>query len=1158
MKQLYTHCKALNNRVLQKLNSKLLVGLLFIFIGALNVDVKAQGPVILSHYPSNGAIDVPTSFDLTVTFSEGIYQGSKKRCYFSIYKEGMDPDSDDAVFEIKGNSSLIINGSTSLTIPVSGLDNGESYFIVIDKGFVKNSAGVDFAGISSPTDWTFTTASAPVIPLELDLSQSAPLKHSTNVSLTPTLSLTFNKEIVKPSGDVFLRLRERNDNPDGDYGREAAKFNIKDFDFSNGNQTISIDFSKSVFTEGYSPLKPGTEYYVTIEPGFVLSANGGQTLTGFGGRSDWHFTTGGVPFEVTSRTPSPGAQNVVLSPTIEIEFSEDIQKGMSKYLRIRKSDGTLVKEYNVELPDVVVSDNKVTIPVSNLEEITNYYITIDEGFVKSQSGVDFEGISNVTAWTFTTGEAPHLADENALFPEHEAINIPVDTEITITFKDDIQFNTSSEPKVIEITGGANVISFTSSASGVSSGLSINGNVLTIKPGSALEYGILYKVKVYSGAIESLAGIPFAGIGTNGSTWQFETVPPPSPVGTLKTPAEDATHISILTDVVIDYDMAIHLKEDDAVTVIDNNNVKSIVTINHNIVNGGNGDVLDPIHYEVTISADKKKLTIKLLPSGFYYPGAGVNVTIAKVCNHKGIEQYESQIFSFTTGNYNIWEGTENSNWSNIANWKYGKYEEGNSFIINPEGNPAILDKDITMPNLIISKGAKLTINTGVSLTVQKDFKLYSGNSGAGASLLINGTLTSNAAKTVVYQDISSFSNSYYFSTPVQNTTKQVALNNGDIVEYNTVTDGYDFLNASSVLVPGKGYIGRAPAGSVFSFVGNINQEDQYFLSADRNSKNFGWFLAGNPYTCAVNLASVYPGGFSDLKPHFYIRDNSTFQLHAWNFEANTGTTDGAYIPSMHSFWLQVDVEKEIGSFTVTKANRVHNTNTYHKSSTIPNPTVKFYVDNGFVKDMSVVTFIDGISDIMDKYDSEKRFAKNTAVAESYTVKDGSRLIINSYGSYDGNKDIPVGVYAEKAGEYTFGLSSVVGFEGDVEIKLLDYSVTPAIVHNLSDGDYTFTTHKGYSDSRFVLQINDSRISTGVDSDEVSNDITIYSFRSDVVIENKGSETARYSLHDTSGRLLYTGDVYGFSRITVPVSTSGIVIGTVKTSKEIVNKKLLIQ
>ncbi len=905
-----------------------------------------------------------------------------------------------------------------------------------------------------------------------------------------------------------------------------------------------------------SPLKNGQKYHIQINNGLIQGYSG---ITK-GSREFWNFTTvaAATPPTVTTYLPASGATDVSLSPTLTMTFNEAVSKASTgKYLSIYNSDGSFVDSYNVLLSSITLSGNTVTIPVSGLEQATQYYITVDAGFVKSAaSGTDFAGISGSGTWSFTTGSAPLLV-AGSLSPAHGATTVALGAVLSVQFDKNIQFNSTSNPKNIYIKNGSGTIVYSyilSEGSPAPAGLSISGSTLTIDNTTDYEYATDYRVIIQDGAIESTAGIPYAGLAEG--NWNFRTLDPPAPVGTLTTPDSENTNISILTDVVITYDVAIRNTNGSAIT---NANVKSLISIYRGAYPG---ELLSASYFNATISADKKIITIRLMPDGYYFPDAEVRVVMGKVENSVGTEQTESESFTFTTGHFNVWTGAVDSNWSNTANWESG-YVEGASVIIESGNNGAVVSNSLSIPNLIILKGAKLTINTGTTLTVNNDFRMLSANgTQTSASLIINGTLSTVASKTFIYQGITDLNYDYYISSPVSNAQKNIVAPAGQVFEYNIATDQFVALVGSSTLTPGKGYGAYAPAGSFFSFSGVVNQGVEYGLSCQRIDKiNYGWNLAGNPYPCAIDLQKVYADNrFDNLKPHIYIRDNATLIQNAYNFASKTGTLSGSQVPSMHSFWVQVKENETEGQFTIRSEDRVHNSYNYHKSAQAPNPnpTLKLFAQNGQVKDLAVITFVPGNDDAYDDYDSEKRFANHPNVTDLYFVKEGKRLVIDSYGEYTGTWEVAVGVYALQTGTYTLGIASLEGFTDEVAVRLVDKSTNSATSHDLEAGDYTFTVAKGYTDNRFVLQLS-NKVPTGIDDVvEESRDLSIYAVQSEVVIENRGDEMAQYTIYDLSGRPILKGEIGAYSKISKPIVNKGIVLGEVKNRSGVVNKKLHIR
>lgn len=920
-------------------------------------------------------------------------------------------------------------------------------------------------------------------------------------------------------------------------------------------ETVTIGSSTSEVSLSFENLSPGDykAYCVTSNGSIAVIETDAPTVIPF------TIAPAAIAPTYTALSPANLDENVSLFPTLSMTFDEAVVKGSGLlFLGVHPKLGGQSVYVNVDAASIDGTGKIVSVPVSDLIAGTEYYVSVSGGFVQSTSGVPFAGISEPATWTFTTGSAPQLAAENPLFPIHGATNVALGAVLSVQFDKDIQFNSTSTVKNIYIEDGSGSIKYSytlKEGSPAPEGLSISGTTLTIDNTDDYEYATDYQVIIQDGAIESTSGIPYGGL-TEGN-WNFRTLDAPAPVGTMAAPVASDVNISILTDVVINYDMAIRNVDGTAIT---DANVKNLI----NIYQGtGDGVLMDSNNYTATIAADKKSITIKMLPGSSYLPNTNVRVVINAVENNQAVEQNLAQAFAFKTGYYNIWLGTTDSDWTKASNWEGEAYTPGASVIIKNSSNGAVLSSSLSIANMIIAAGGKLTIDSGAALTVTSYFRMFSVNgTGASASLVVDGTLTTDATKTFVYQGITNSAFNYYVSSPVNAAVKSLVNPDGRMYAYNTATDVFDRLADDALLTPLKGYGAMAPAGSWLSFSGSLNGGD-YSLSCYRTAKNYGWNLAGNPYPCAIDLQKTYDaGGFSNLRDHIYIRDNETFIQNAYNFYSKVGTLSGnAVVPAMHSFWVQVKPGFSEGTFSVKNTDRVHNSFNYHKSASatpVQKPTIKLFAQNGAVKDLSVITFIPGNDDAYDAYDSEKRLARSNLVTDLYTIKDGMRLVINSFGEYVGSKEVPLGVYAKKAGTYKLGIASLAGFDQEVELKLVDYGTSPATTHDLSTGDYSFTVVADtYIDHRFVLQVS-NKVATGVEQPEASREVTIYAFHSDVVIENKGDAIGQYTIYDLSGRVLTSGEVGAFSKISVPMLVKGVVLGVVKTSKGIVNQKLLIQ
>lgn len=109
-------------------------------------DNVAPSPETL--FPANAATGIPRTFTLRVDFDEDIKVGDGS---ITIHKA-----SDDAVVVTIANTQISLDDNVA-TAPVSGLDWQTAYYVLVDAGLILDKSNNANSGISSKTEWTFTT-----------------------------------------------------------------------------------------------------------------------------------------------------------------------------------------------------------------------------------------------------------------------------------------------------------------------------------------------------------------------------------------------------------------------------------------------------------------------------------------------------------------------------------------------------------------------------------------------------------------------------------------------------------------------------------------------------------------------------------------------------------------------------------------------------------------------------------------------------------------------------------------------------------------------------------------------------------------------------------------------------------------------------------------
>ncbi|MGL5599680.1 MAG: cadherin domain-containing protein, partial [Silvania sp.] len=120
---------------------------------SLTVDNTA--PVLTSSTPQDNGGSVATGANLTLTFSEDVLAGSG---HITLVNESN--SSLNKVIDITDSSQVSISGNTVTVNPTTDLAAGANYHVQIDSSALHDTAGNDYAGISTSTALNFTTVSA--------------------------------------------------------------------------------------------------------------------------------------------------------------------------------------------------------------------------------------------------------------------------------------------------------------------------------------------------------------------------------------------------------------------------------------------------------------------------------------------------------------------------------------------------------------------------------------------------------------------------------------------------------------------------------------------------------------------------------------------------------------------------------------------------------------------------------------------------------------------------------------------------------------------------------------------------------------------------------------------------------------------------------------
>jgi len=352
-------------------------------------------PTVSSFSPTDNATGVSNTANLVITFSEPVMTGTGTVVIRRT--------SDNSTIEtITSNNTTYVSGSgtTVITInPSTALALNISHYIIINKNAFEDMYSRDYAGFITTTTWNFTTSSTDTTkPKVFSLS---PADNATGVSNTANLVITFDEAVQGGTGTVVIKKTSDNST--------VETITTNNTGLVSGSGTTAITINPATI------LSDLTGYYVIINKNAFQDALSND-YQGFTSTTVWNFTTGDTVKPVLSTlSPADNATNVSRTANLVITFDEAVITG-SGTIAIRKASDSSVIETIVATSALVTGSGTTEItvnPVTTLEYVTDYYVTVHANSFRDTSGNTYTGVVLATTWNFTTEAAPVAASSDS-------------------------------------------------------------------------------------------------------------------------------------------------------------------------------------------------------------------------------------------------------------------------------------------------------------------------------------------------------------------------------------------------------------------------------------------------------------------------------------------------------------------------------------------------------------------------------------------------------------------------------------------------------------------------------------------------------------------------------------------------------------------------
>ncbi|RWX00212.1 hypothetical protein [Flavobacterium cerinum] len=175
----------------------------------------------------------------------------------------------------------------------------------------------------------------------------------------------------------------------------------------------------------------------------------------------------------------------------------------------------------------------------------------------------------------------------------------------------------------------------------------------------------------------------------------------------------------------------------------------------------------------------------------------------------------------------------------------------------------------------------------------------------------------------------------------------------------------------------------------------------------------------------------------------------------------------------------------------------------------------------------------------------------------YTVTNTKRFAIQARPEFNDTDVVPLGFKTQTAGTYQIALDHMDGlFLSGQHIYLKDK--TDNTIHNLNEGNYTFTTNAGTFENRFEIVYTET-LGTNLPAAPLQETI-IYTNNNQVKVHST-QEIMSIALYDISGRLIYSQNninAFEFSSSYLNITKQIVIAKTILSNKQIVTKNIVIQ
>lgn len=527
-----------------------------------------------------------------------------------------------------------------------------------------------------------------------------------------------------------------------------------------------------------------------------------------------------------------------------------------------------------------------------------------------------------------------------------------------------------------------------------------------------------------------------------------------------------------------------------------------------------------------------------------------------------------------------------SNWSTATEWTYTPLAATDLVIAS--GELVVDQTPITLNSITVNPGAKLTLNSGMTLTTGT-FTLQSSPSGTATFVdkTDNGGLIVTGTTTV--QQYLSKARNWYVSSPVSTSKSSVVdpVNTSNLIYWYDETKGSpagwtSVTDNITLLTPGLGYIVKpATDGVTLNYTGgplNTGATPNLSINSTSPPDHIGFNLIGNPYPSYLNARTLVNSSPNLDKTIWYrtqINNATSYKFDTYNTVSGEFiNSSGNYtyivgtVPPMQAFWVHVTTGQSSAAINFSNSYRTHATADTLNPLKVKNqiellqPSLRLQVSNGVNNDETLIYSNPNALNGFDSYDSQKMTNGSSSIPELFTVVDGSQLAINGMNNIPNNTEIPLGFTTGTAGtNFSIKVTQLSNIDANTQIVLKDnqtsteWDLTNGSVYNFNSDITAPTT------SRFSVIFKTKDGSTGnIDNIDNSNSVLVYRNASNQItlsFENPISgQTSVYVYNAIGQKLEEKTMTSSIAVLSKPYNAGIYVVSVITNSKSWVQKVVI--